>query len=1166
MNSRYLTVVLALLVCLGLAYAAQSLLTPEQAAEHILYGLQTSDGLTEQMVAGDVNGDGRDDAITGAMWDNPAIGGAPLDFAKGSFNCTDLHWPVIRMALGPDTSAVCSFVDKAGRDQIAYWQSLGYAIVDTIDALECADCVYYELQTEDYGAIHVYYANSLDSQPKDVDPTLYPPDLIVYGKLPGDKLIYVATGNVNKKAENVSGDPKHYSDLILGAIQYAHRGNPPYTAFRDSIGEVYVILGSSTLPATIDLANPTDEANYVEYYFSGRDISDQFGYSLASGDLDGDGNDDIVIAAPEGDGPNNSTPGAGEIFVFYSTVNLPKFPQKIELSALSDSAIAGYATVIYGPHAGAHIGVTRMGEIDPNGSPAQSWGYSPPGLAIGDWNNDGTNDIVIGAGNADNSTGAVYWVPGGPKLTPGNIVDLSAAPNFTSAGAPGAKIQGASAFDAFGSGVWLYDVDGNGTDDLVIGASLVDSVGAAINDNRGAAYILFDSQVSTFSGNTTTITPSVTGVTIIGENPGDHFGTYIAGNGNFDGDKFGSIEVHDLIIGGRYAFPAGEPRDPNLDGNEDEWGEAVVFFGRSQTEWLTTPTIDLSVWRQTYPNGRMIKLTGVAGAESNTVLFAKMHNDPKWDIVFGGYDAPDFVGNDIEINNGQMYIIKGQDTWKSGTLTTSTTWTGNVFVNGDITVASGATLTLAAGTHVWIWPNDPGKSGGDTTQVEFYVDGTLLAQGTASSPVEFALWEADSLVTRAPGRWFGIFVGLNSSAASATLDHCLIRNAYRALQARVPVTVRNTTIRDCQYIGISLASPTAAATVDSVTITGTQYGFNILDAASAAISNTTVTGASTYGARVYSAASATFTDCTFDSADYGILVTPQDSATASAVISGCSFSGHDYGVNEGSGASLSISGSTIQNSTVENIHVDGLGTTTIDGNTITGSPVGIWVDNGNHATIQNNTIDGNSQGVRTDNFSAPLIRTNSIKNSSIGVGALNNADPDLGYGCGMSCTGCTTGGGNSFKANSSQHVVNLTYSITIQAECNYWKKMKGKFSGAVDHTPSLGSDPLPVTGRPNMRKRLPAVFDVSQNYPNPFNPTTTIRYQVPAPGSHVSIRIYDVSGHLVRTLVSRQSPPGFYRAVWDGTNAYGVHVSSGVYFLQMRASHFVKNRKIVALK
>jgi hypothetical protein len=90
---------------------------------------------------------------------------------------------------------------------------------------------------------------------------------------------------------------------------------------------------------------------------------------------------------------------------------------------------------------------------------------------------------------------------------------------------------------------------------------------------------------------------------------------------------------------------------------------------------------------------------------------------------------------------------------------------------------------------------------------------------------------------------------------------------------------------------------------------------------------------------------------------------------------------------------------------------------------------------------------------------------------------------------------------------------------------------------------------------------------IDNNYPNPFNPETTIRFGIKEPG-HVSLRVYDVSGRLVRTLVNGEQTPraeGF-AVRWDGRNNEGNPVASGVYFYKLITKNFTKTKKMVLLK
>jgi hypothetical protein len=94
---------------------------------------------------------------------------------------------------------------------------------------------------------------------------------------------------------------------------------------------------------------------------------------------------------------------------------------------------------------------------------------------------------------------------------------------------------------------------------------------------------------------------------------------------------------------------------------------------------------------------------------------------------------------------------------------------------------------------------------------------------------------------------------------------------------------------------------------------------------------------------------------------------------------------------------------------------------------------------------------------------------------------------------------------------------------------------------------------------------IPKVFGLSQSYPNPFNPEVTIGYQLPT-GSMVSLRIYSLLGQEIRVLVDGEKEAGYHRVSWDGKDASGVEVSSGVYLYTIEAGHFRMTRKMVRMQ
>jgi hypothetical protein len=89
-------------------------------------------------------------------------------------------------------------------------------------------------------------------------------------------------------------------------------------------------------------------------------------------------------------------------------------------------------------------------------------------------------------------------------------------------------------------------------------------------------------------------------------------------------------------------------------------------------------------------------------------------------------------------------------------------------------------------------------------------------------------------------------------------------------------------------------------------------------------------------------------------------------------------------------------------------------------------------------------------------------------------------------------------------------------------------------------------------------------FALYQNYPNPFNPTTTIKYSIAVRAncnSPVQIKIFDVLGNEIATLVNEEKPAGSYKVTWNAEN-----YASGVYYYQLKAGEFTSTKKLLLLK
>ncbi len=144
------------------------------------------------------------------------------------------------------------------------------------------------------------------------------------------------------------------------------------------------------------------------------------------------------------------------------------------------------------------------------------------------------------------------------------------------------------------------------------------------------------------------------------------------------------------------------------------------------------------------------------------------------------------------------------------------------------------------------------------------------------------------------------------------------------------------------------------------------------------------------------------------------------------------------------------------------------------------------------------------------------------------------------------------GGPGPWTEANLRNIMNhtLPYAIRATGGMLYW------FAREAGLIPSLSVD--------GEREAVPASFRLDQNYPNPFNPGTTITYELPKQG-HVTLKIYDVLGHEVATLVDEVESPGFKSVKFDATSLRKP-LASGVYFYRLEAGQLSATRRLMLVK
>ncbi len=158
----------------------------------------------------------------------------------------------------------------------------------------------------------------------------------------------------------------------------------------------------------------------------------------------------------------------------------------------------------------------------------------------------------------------------------------------------------------------------------------------------------------------------------------------------------------------------------------------------------------------------------------------------------------------------------------------------------------------------------------------------------------------------------------------------------------------------------------------------------------------------------------------------------------------------------------------------------------------------------------------------------------------------------------------TTDGGFTWNHQFSGVATNYLVSVYFTDRENGWVVGEG---GTIIHTTDGGG---PVTNVKDEEIIKPQTFLLYQNYPNPFNPTTKIKYTIPnthspllggVSGGLITLKVYDVLGREISTLVYEIKQPGKYEVEFNASS-----LSSGVYFYQLKAGEFIQTKKMILIK
>ncbi|MCP4547418.1 MAG: S8 family serine peptidase [bacterium] len=493
-------------------------------------------------------------------------------------------------------------------------------------------------------------------------------------------------------------------------------------------------------------------------------------------------------------------------------------------------------------------------------------------------------------------------------------------------------------------------------------------------------------------------------------------------------------------------------------------------------------------------------------------------------MIERGAVSVDALNPGLEGLLGAGYIDAYRTLTLWGTIDSDTTLAGEVWIGGDVVVADGVTLTIAAGTLIHVAADDiepaDGYAGQDPDRIEIFLEGALAVNGSGGSEVVMEGWSDDPEA----GDWVGFIIDAQTDGVTAS--HFEVRHAETAFD----IYRCDATLSDCviEYCGMGIDVTIAGGNFTDITVghcsgTGIRVIGDTRVGSVGGISDADFDGCLVFDCNLGYHFGEKADDCVIDNGSQAV------SNTTHGILCECPMSIGGGVLVDGNGAN--------------GIQLDGSGDATITG-----------------VTVQNHS---SGRGIHCINGSNPVVGNSEITANQVNVSCLSNSRPIIGDDrMGI--------GGNNIITNAGQYyLINGTKIFTLKAENCYWGfggQIPINFAkGRVDIAPMLMTPPSialiptdPVQPRESW---------ASDPFPNPFNPETRFRLYVEGTGRLVTIDVFDVAGRRIRTLQNGIMASGHHSVIWNGRNDQGESVSSGLYFSKIRiGADYERNVKLLLVK